>query len=289
MLHERKVARRLRIKINCLASLSLQAAVVVSLAGCLSIPLSPERPGFYGVGAESASARYERLVREREAELRPRFPVEAAGAAQVPRFPAQVLNHGVGETAGNFSESENTWRLNSVMQSPRNSEGIAYLPWTLGKGDDKWARTLRCHYGQNEGNYRALLFWHKVRPAVDATVPIDQVYTGDVRKVTADIAVSECPATWGEALAFVWGSDAWDVLARSPGAVNSRLVAKLESDRNRELLLRHQREMEASYERLSERGKCLRRNGLVEPGSERGAKSALYSSWVQVFCGKHKD
>ena len=255
------------------------------LTGCLTLPVAQGRPGFHGFGTESSEAKLNRMIREEDERTRPQYPIEPPGTLQNPRFVPRPLDHGSPISVGSFREGENTWTLNHGRNMPPR-QGSVVLPGTSGN-NTKWGRTIRCIYGF-ESNYRSVVFWNTARPVIDRSIPKEELYKWAIKEeLAADVAITECPAKWGDALVLVWGQGAWERLQASAGASRSRLEQKAERERAISLQAAHQRELEADFERLPEREKCLRRNGLVEPGSTQGSKGALYGSRVMIACGRY--
>lgn len=268
-----------------MSKLFLCLPVISLLAGCLTLPTAPERPGFHGRGVESPRAKLDRMIREEDERTRAQYPIEQPGTSQTQRFVAPAVNHGSPMSVGHFRESENAWTLNNGRNMPPRL-GIVVLPGTSGN-NTKWGRTIRCNYGF-ENNYRSVVFWNTARPIIDRGISKEDINKWATKEeITADTAITACPAKWGDALVLVWGQDAWVKLQASAGANRSRLEQRAERERALASRDARQRELQADYDKLSERDKCLWRNGLEEPGNPGVSKSALYSSRVMIECGRY--
>jgi hypothetical protein len=223
------------------------------------------------------------------------YPTEPPGTPQIQRFDPLTLNHGAPISVGYFlGSSEREWPSTGAVRMMPPREGVADLPTLSGVRNMRVGRTIRCTYGI-DGNHRTVYLWDKVRPVIDAGIPRENLNRWAAeRRVTADIAVTVCPAKWGDALTLIWGQNAWQTLQASAGASSSRLqfesdIAKAVADRERDKIIQAARD--AAFEKLSDREKCMRRNGLEEPEElrQRGRRvSVLYSSQVDIACGRYK-
>jgi hypothetical protein len=188
-----------------------------------------------------------------------------------------ILHHGVGQTSGFFSETERSLALNPVKTRNRG----VWLPWTTwGKGQ-YLGNAIVCHYGGNESGYRAITLWHVARPKIDPALTLEQVYRGNVRELVADVAITgNCPGTWGDALTFVWGEDAWNRLRNSPQAKQSLAEAEQFEKASLEERRRWEAQKAEAWAKLSEKDRCLIRMGVHEP---KGKLTPLGEFWAS-FC-----
>lgn len=209
------------------------------------------------------------------AESDSRVSLESVNAVQNRRFPDAILHHGVGQSHGFFSETEHSWGLNPVATRQR----AIHLPWmSIGKGR-YLGSAIVCHYGSTEGHYRAITLWHVARPVIDPTLTVNQIYQGEVRQLTADIAIAgNCPSTWGEALTLVWGSDAWDRLRNSPQAKASLEDARKFERMNLEARRQWEERMAAGWAKLSEEERCLISNGVSDPESRHSQLGKFFAN-----------
>lgn len=106
-------------------------------------------------------------------------------------------------SAGPFDPMEGAWRLTE------SKPGFAPLSYN--------ARTkapiLTCTYNKpgDRNVYRSVTLWANSRPDMSQSSDNDiNGLSGLKSKLTADIAISQCPATWGDALTLVWGPTAMD-------------------------------------------------------------------------------
>ncbi|NGZ86734.1 hypothetical protein [Duganella aceris] len=125
---------------------------------------------------------------------------QADDAIPAPRFKKTVAYR---SSVGPFDPAEDTWRLSE------SKPGSVELNYALRLR----APTLSCTYSRpgNRNHYRNMTLWANSLPdlsqVADSTM---NGMSGIKRSLTADIAVSQCPATWGDALTLVWGPTAMD-------------------------------------------------------------------------------
>lgn len=218
----------------------LPVALVLSVCGA---GLSSAQAGQAGVADAIAAARAanantrETLARNREAQLRQMQPAQIVVVNEAPRFStpiAKVLS------VGQFSPDEHLWRLAESLKLPTNID-------TRGQ---TYAMSLLCSYRGTE--YRSVRVWQGSRPALPpaGSEPMEGP-SGIRRSLTADVAVSRCPPTWGEALSAIWGPDAWAQLQATPEAKESlRFAAQRQDEASR---MRQE-----AWDKLSEWERCYR-------------------------------
>jgi hypothetical protein len=157
--------------------------------------------------------------------------------AQAQRFTSplvRVIAH------GDFDPNENEWRNSSRERVPVNT-GQTYV------------RALQCNYRGSDSMGRSVTLWEGQRPPLTAENPLRPNGSNFKTTVTADVAVSACPRTWGDALVAVWGPTAWTDLKNSSEAKSSLA-------RTTALQAAFAAQRQAAWEALPEWERCYRTN-----------------------------
>ncbi len=198
--------------------------------------------------------------------------------AQAQRFTSPLLRV---LSTGNFASKENEWR-NSGRERVPIGTGLTTVEAFL------------CHYNGSDAMgspvYRYVTLWADQKPALApaevAGRPTGADYMGNV---SADVAVSACPRTWGDALVAIWGPNAWTELKNSPEAKSS--LARTVEIQNATIAAD-----KAAWEALSEWERCYRTNygnprtyydALSGTGINRNlGKDRAWLASVDAICGK---
>jgi hypothetical protein len=211
------------------------------------------------------------------------YPTESPGTPQIQRFDPPPLNHGSPISFGYFLDGETRW----PSMPPR--EGIADLPTLSGAYNMRVGRTIQCTYGPDD-NRRIVYFWDNVRPIIDTRIPREDLNKWAAkRRITADVAVINCPSTWGDALTFVWGESAWQTLQASPGAIASRTAlqadfAQAAAERRHAEILEERRA--AALAKLPDRERCLITRGVKHLDDNYDRLTPLGRANLQLACGQ---
>lgn len=103
-----------------------------------------------------------------------------------------------------YSDDEITFPLKTQQIGKVNVSSLKILNWP----------SVHCEYqSPSTKNIRTISYWYKDRPEIYTPNRDEagrQQFIGWMKSyVDHDIAISLCPATWGEAMKVAWGEDAW--------------------------------------------------------------------------------
>lgn len=128
----------------------------------------------------------------------PIFPKDIAIYDGPSRF-TEPLQAGV----GGIKEGEEQWPL---------KKGETIYATVSTKSTSRWPG-LRCYYldPSNRNSFRSVGFWLQTKPEMEIA-NMQQWLQFFSSGVDVDIAVTECPPNWGEAMNLAWGPEAFDQL-----------------------------------------------------------------------------
>jgi hypothetical protein len=268
--------------------LSLLSALILSQSGCATqqpssapqvlrdvLRPAPSAPGARPSGRNLSPAERQQLEQQNIEQMNT-YNARVNQLRQPPKLEVDRENPGFilpiqqRRSLGELFEDEDGTRLS----------GAAKLTVALDQKGKK-AFYWNCTYIIGYGNTRSVGIWADSRPELPPTTSNE--FSRIQSSVTADVAANRCPDTWGQAIDTVWGPGAWTNLRTSPEFVQGLNVAAARKE-----ALAAQRA--AEWEKLSDRQKCMRRNGLQEPSESRsGRPNNLYINMVDLACGRYKN